>query len=180
MALQPNLCPSSRARRITLSVRPSGEVRLTYPCGVSAERALQFFEAKRAWVERALQRLAAREAVSPRKLCTPEEVEAMRCEAKRDLPPRIERIAKATGLNYRKVTIRAARTKWGSCSTDGSISLSLFLVALPEHLRDFVILHELCHTVHHNHSERFHRLLDHLSGGCERQLQAELRRYRIG
>lgn len=105
------------------------------------------------------------------------DVEAMRAAAKRDLPARIERLALQTGLRYTKLTIRAARTKWGSCSAKNGISLSLYLMTLPEHLRDFVILHELCHTVHHNHSSRFHALLDRLVGGCEQALQRELRSY---
>ena len=168
---------SSRARRITLSVRPSGEVRLTLPSGVSVERALACLEEKVAWVERARQRLAAHKAAMP----APEtvDVEALRAAAKRDLPPRIERLSQQTGLRYTKLTIRAARSKWGSCSARNTISLSLYLMLLPESLRDFVILHELCHTVHHNHSPRFHALLDRLTGGCERALSRALRAYAI-
>lgn len=49
---------------------------------------------------------------------------------------------------------------------------------LPEHLRDFIILHELCHTRHHNHSPQFHALLDSLVGGRERLLNRELKQYR--
>ena len=48
---------------------------------------------------------------------------------------------------------------------------------LPEHLRDYVILHELCHTVHHNHSAAFHNLCDRCLGGNEKILRRELRRY---
>ncbi|MBO5188447.1 MAG: DUF45 domain-containing protein [Alistipes sp.] len=168
---------SLRARRITLTVRPSGEVRLTYPMGVSEQRALCFLEEKQAWVERARQRLMERRMATP----APKEVdvEALRRAAKADLPLRMERLAAQTGLRYTKLTIRATRTKWGSCSARNAISLSLYLMTLPEHLRDFVVLHELCHTVHHNHSERFHRLLDSLVGGREKELNRELRCYAI-
>lgn len=166
---------SPRARRITLSVRPSGEVRLTLPMGVKPERGLAFLEAKSAWVERAKARIEARRAAMPK--AEEVDVEALRVAAKRDLPARIERLALQTGLRYTKLTIRAARTKWGSCSAKNGISLSLYLMTLPEHLRDFVIVHELCHTVHHNHSSRFHALLDRLVGGCEQALQRELRSY---
>lgn len=174
---------SPRARRITLSVRASGAVRLSYPRGVSERRALAFLDEKVAWVLRTRERLAARRAAMPPAL-PPEEararVEALRRAAKEDLPPRIERIAAATGLRYTGLTIRASRTKWGSCTGRNTISLSLFLMTLPEHLRDYVILHELCHTVHHDHSPRFHALVDRLCGGREKALAQELRGWGIG
>ncbi|MBO4601772.1 MAG: M48 family metallopeptidase, partial [Salinivirgaceae bacterium] len=50
---------------------------------------------------------------------------------------------------------------------------------LPEYLSDFVILHELCHTVHKNHGPKFHQLLDTLVGGHEKQLDKELNKYKI-
>ena len=53
------------------------------------------------------------------------------------------------------------------------------MMLLPPHLRDYVIIHELCHTVHHNHSPRFHALVDRLTGGRERELDKELKGYRI-
>lgn len=173
---------SPRARRITLTVRPCGTVRLSYPRGVSRERALQFLASKIAWVQRTRERLTARRAALPAPLPPDEErqrVELLRRAAKADLPSRIERLSAATGLRYEKLTIRAARTKWGSCTGRNHISLSLYLMLLPEHLRDFVILHELCHTVHHDHSPRFHALLDRLVGGAERSLQRELRQHVI-
>ena len=106
-------------------------------------------------------------------------IEELRRAAKSDLPGRIARLSEATGLRYAKLTIRASRTKWGSCSGQNHISLSLFLMTLPEHLRDYVIIHELCHTVHHNHSLRFHALVDRLVGGREKELNRELRRFSI-
>ena len=89
------------------------------------------------------------------------------------------RLSQLTGLKYAKLTIRASRTKWGSCSGRNTISLSLFLMTLPEHLRDYVIVHELCHTVHHNHSPRFHALVDRMVGGNEKALNRELRAFAI-
>lgn len=178
---EPTLVCSPRARRITLTVRPSGEVRLTFPVWVSAARALAFYEEKRAWVERAQQRVRERQRLAPQG--TQEEQRAERERlwklAKADLPARLERLAAQTGLSYTHLTITSARTKWGSCSSKNRIALSLFLMQLPEHLRDFVILHELCHTVHHNHSSQFHALLNHLVDGREQELNRELRQYSL-
>lgn len=175
------LSRTRRARRITVTVRGSGQVRLSFPPGVSERRALAFLDEKAGWVLATRSRLAARTPVAP-PLPPDEErarTEELRRAARADLPPRIERLAAATGLRYAKLSIRASRTKWGSCSGRNHISLSLFLVTLPEHLRDFVILHELCHTVHHDHSPRFHALLDRLVGGNEKALNRELKAFTI-
>ena len=176
------LSQTLRARRVSISVRVTGCVRLSFPHGVSQKRALVFLEQKVDWILAARERLARRRAALPAPLAPAEaklRTEELRRVAKADLPPRIERIASLTGLQYAKVTIRASRTKWGSCSGQNHISLSLFLMTLPEHLRDYVIIHELCHTVHHNHSPRFHALVDRLVGGNEKALNRELRAFAI-
>lgn len=165
-----------RARRISLSVRPSGVVRLSFPPYVSEHRALEFLESKRDWVLRTKEKYATRNSPSP---LMPDEIEQLRREAKQHLPARVELLAQQHGLHYGKVTIRASRTKWGSCTAQNNISLSLFLMTLPQHLRDYVIIHELCHTVHHNHSQQFHALVDRISGGNEKHLAKELRQYTI-
>lgn len=174
------LSQTRRARRIAICVRASGAVRVSFPCGVSQRRAQAFVEEKIEWIERTRERLAARRA-DPAPELSPEErkrrIEALRRAAKADLPERIARIAAQTGLRYGKMTVRASRTKWGSCTGRNDISLSLFLMKLPERLRDYVIVHELCHTVHHDHSPQFHALVDRLLGGRERELMRELRRY---
>lgn len=171
-----------RARRVSISVRATGVVRLSFPYGVSQKRALEFLEQKAEWIEAARERLARKRAAMPPQLPPAEQkarIEELRRAAKADLPGRIARLSEATGLKYEKLSIRASRTKWGSCSGRNHISLSLFLMTLPEHLRDYVIIHELCHTVHHNHSPRFHALVDRLVGGREKALNKELRAFTI-
>ena len=171
-----------RARRVSISVRATGVVRLSFPYGVSQKRALEFLEQKAGWIEAARERLARKRAAMPSQLPSAEQkarIEELRRAAKADLPGRIARLSEATGLKYEKLSIRASRTKWGSCSGRNHISLSLFLMTLPEHLRDYVIVHELCHTVHHNHSPRFHALVDRLVGGHEKALNKELRAFTI-
>ena len=165
-----------RSSRISLSVRPSGEVRLSYPPYISHKRALEFLESKAKWVESVKAKYAARPT---RKVLSQTEIEQLRAEAKAYLPQRVAEIAAMLGLSFGKVTIRAARTKWGSCTAQNNLSLSLYLMTLPRHLQDYVIVHELCHTVHHNHSEKFHALVDRCLQGRERELAKELRLYNI-
>ncbi len=173
---------SPRARRISITVRPSGDVRVSYPQWVPERKALEFVEQKSGWIARARERMAARQKALPPALSDRQQrimTERLRREAKATLPQRLAELSAATGLRYAKVSIRASRSKWGSCSAQNNISLSLYLMTLPGHLRDFVMLHELCHTRHHNHSPRFHALLDSLCGGNEKALSRELRGYAI-
>jgi predicted metal-dependent hydrolase len=79
----------------------------------------------------------------------------LRQDAKKVLPQKTSEWSLKSGLKYKSIKIQASTTRWGSCSSVNNINLSLFLLLLPEHLIDYVIVHELCHTVEHNHSEHF-------------------------
>jgi predicted metal-dependent hydrolase len=79
--------------------------------------------------------------------------------ARGHLPPWLERLAAEHGLSYGRVALRAQRTRWGSCSSRGTISLNVALLFLPEDLVRAVLLHELCHTEEMNHSPAFWRRL---------------------
>jgi len=103
---------------------------------------------------------------------------AYRLEAKKYLPARVELLAKQFGYKYSKVGIKKASTRWGSCSPTNNINLSLFLMKLPDELIDYIILHELCHTVHKNHGAKFWDELDRLTLGNAKKLSKEVKKYR--
>ena len=223
------ICKSNRSRRIALSVRPDGCVRLSIPLHFPVRDALRFLDEKLPWVTATQARVRARfrpqvitepyatrchtlqldvrveERITvslrpPRdgvpgiiRVCYPaqadpagEEVQeairrgverAWREEAKALLPRRVEQLARESGLRYRSVTVRNTRSRWGSCSGRDDISLSLHLMRLPEHLIDYIIIHELCHTVHRNHGPGFYELLDRLTGGRAQTSRAEMKKY---
>lgn len=79
--------------------------------------------------------------------------------ARKTLPGPLAAYAHLHGLHYERVSIRGQRTVWGSYSSSGTLSLNYKLLFLPRELLDYVLLHELAHTVHHNHSEAFWKLL---------------------
>lgn len=101
-------------------------------------------------------------------------------EAKRILPERLTFIANKCGLRYVSCRIRNVRSIWGSCTKESHISLNMYLMRLPQHLIDYVLIHELCHTVELNHSERFWSLVDSFTGGRSKELRKELRNYHPG
>lgn len=76
-------------------------------------------------------------------------------KAREYLPYRLEYYAKLYGYKYEKCRLSHANTRWGSCSSNKTISLNIGLMKLPEPLRDYVILHELAHLNHMDHSKAF-------------------------
>ncbi|HPE87198.1 MAG: SprT family zinc-dependent metalloprotease [Bacteroidales bacterium] len=105
--------------------------------------------------------------------------ETWRREAILMLPERVMKLSDVNNFPYPKTTIRNAKTRWGSCSSNGNINLSLYLMRLPDALIDFVILHELTHLIHPNHSEAFHAHLNSLCGGKEKVLNKWLRTFKM-
>lgn len=83
-------------------------------------------------------------------------------EGLRELPAMLEGLSACTGLGFSGITVRMQRTRWGSCSAKGAISLNARLLFLPPELARYVLLHELAHTVHMNHSGDYWRFLERL------------------
>ncbi len=105
-------------------------------------------------------------------------VTALRRVAGEYLPQRLGMLAGKYGFSYNAVSLRGSRTRWGSCSNKGNISLSIFLQLLPTHLSDYVMLHELCHTVEMNHKLSFWELMDSVTDGQAKMLRGELKKYK--
>jgi predicted metal-dependent hydrolase len=78
---------------------------------------------------------------------------------------------------FKAVYIKNLKSKWGSCSSQGNINLNLHLMRLPDHLIDYIILHELCHTRQMNHGPEFWKLLNTITGGKAQQLDKEMKNY---
>lgn len=117
----------------------------------------------------------AREAV--RRLARNAVVRAMKRCAQAYLPPLLSALSERYCLPFRRVRITGSKGRWGSCSATGSINLSCYLMLLPPHLMDYVLLHELAHTREMNHGPRFWELLDSLTEGCAHALRSELRQF---
>jgi predicted metal-dependent hydrolase len=80
-------------------------------------------------------------------------------QAKIFLTMRLQQLSEISGLGYSSISIRNQRSRWGSCTVQKAINLNYKLIFLPSELNDHIILHELCHTVHMNHSASFWRLV---------------------
>ena len=147
-----------RARRYLIRVTDDGVVRVTIPRGGSKREAVAFVEREQAWIERERRRREA-ERAEQRAAMPPEAERALRAQAKRELPPRLLELAEAHGLHVSRVSVRNQRWRWGSCSRSGHICLNWRLVQMPDHIRDYVMIHELMHLKRMDHSPKFWKLV---------------------
>jgi predicted metal-dependent hydrolase len=166
---------SPRARRLSITVKPDQTVKVTIPQKVSLTAAVKFLQSKIPWVKKNLDKLQKLRQNDPRQNLIP----VNKKEAKTILTNRINLLAQKYKFSYNKLYIRNQKTRWGSCSSKNNISLNMNLIRLPQKLQDYVILHELVHTKHKNHSKKFWKEMDRYVGDGKR-LRKEMKKYRIG
>jgi predicted metal-dependent hydrolase len=191
------LVRNRRARRYVLRLRPDGAARVTIPRGGSATEARRFAERNKEWLERQLQRMAARpsrpkewwigteilfrgepvkleagvngesgmirfgsevvKATNPAADLRPTIERHLWRLAANELPPKVLEYAALHQLPVRRITVRNQRSRWGSCSRRGTISLNWRLIQTPAFVRDYLVVHEIMHLKEMNHSSRFWR-----------------------
>lgn len=151
---------SVRSRSMSIRVHPVKGVSVSVPYIVPYAAAMAFFQTRRGWVleTMAKQKERFKDVVVP----SADEIEELRRRAKKELPQRLSELALRYGFVYNRVAIKHNATNWGSCSAKSNINLNLNIVRLPKALQDYVLLHELCHLRHQDHSHAFHLLLEHV------------------
>jgi hypothetical protein len=192
---------SRRAKNLAIRIGRNGDVRVTVPGYVSIKKAEAFVFSKRSWI---IQKVRQQKELGAAAMIIGEgdEIEVrgkkltirlkgegdsveealwrmLHREAAAILPGRVQELAREHGLSYSGVKVRRMKSRWGSCNAKNGINLNTWLVMLPTHLCDYVILHELAHTRHRDHSSRFWDYLDGLTGGMSKQLRKELRTQQI-
>jgi predicted metal-dependent hydrolase len=160
---------NKKAKRYIIRLR-DGKVKVTIPLYGSYRKASEFFLENRQNLIRKIEL----QATHP----VPEiDENALKRKAQSILPDQLAKLAGSYGFKYSGVKIRKSRSRWGSCSSKKAINLSFYLLLLPEHLIEYVLLHELCHTVEMNHSPAFWALLNKCTQNQARELRREIRKY---
>ena len=151
---------SMRSRSMSIRVHPLKGVSVSVPYILPYAAAQAFFMMRRGWVLETMAR--QRERYKDVRLPSDEEIEKLRRQAKETLPGRLAELAKRYDFVYNRVTIKHNASNWGSCSSKANINLNLNIIRLPHVLQDYILLHELCHLRHQDHSHAFHLLLEHV------------------
>ena len=148
-----------RSARSTVGLKldRDGNLVVRAPYLVPDAEIRRIVESESAWIEREKARYRQRREAHPE----PDEAQrrALIQKAKDILPPKIEHYAAIMGVHPTRITITGARTRFGSCSARNALSFSWRLMEYPEEAIDYVVVHELAHIRHHDHSPAFYRFI---------------------
>ena len=148
----------SRRRTISIEVKSSGLIIVRAPLFCSSFRIKAFLKEKQGWIDNTLNNMQLSKVASAP--LTQEETEALRKKAKEIIPKKVSQFSAIMGAKYSGIKITSATKRFGSCSGKNSLCFSLYLMQFDDELIDYVVVHELAHTVHHNHSKDFYNLVE--------------------
>lgn len=151
----------SKRKSIGFEIKEAGRLIVRAPFSMSRDQIFREMEKNRNWIDKHMRIMQEREREREKiTKFTRDEVEEMAEEALVVIPPKVKEYAAVLGVNYGRITIRNQKSRWGSCSAKGNLNFNCLLVKVPEDVRDYVIVHELCHRIEMNHSGQFWKLVE--------------------
>lgn len=149
-----------RQKRKTLSLQINDDLTLTVkaPFFVTKQEIDKFVLNHTDWLEKKLGQLQEREKIKAN--LTDEKIAELKEKAVRIIPQRVEYYSHLMGLVPTGVKITSAQKRFGSCSGKNSLCFSYILMLYPIRAIDYVVVHELAHIRHHNHSREFYKLIE--------------------
>ena len=144
-----------RSNRKTLAIHISQEVCLIVkaPSAMPEQKIIRFLQQKQFWIYKQAKHIMENNQNKVKR--SEEEIRRLREEARKILTAKSNEYAKQLGVTFDRIRIGNQKTRWGSCSSNRTISYNWHLVLMPESIIDYVVVHELCHLLEMNHSKRF-------------------------
>lgn len=157
----------SQRKSIALSLQADGTLLVRAPLGMSEIDVQRFLESKRDWIEKKCRQMQNVQKMGG--VLSEAEVNVLKKAAQEDFSARVAYWSPKVGVLATRVGVRTQRTRWGSCSSKGHLSLNAALMLAPESVRDYVVVHELCHLKEMNHSARFWALVEKILPDYKRE-----------
>lgn len=151
----------SHRRTLSLAVKPDGSVVVKAPLFVRNSDIKRFVDSHADWIAKNVIKNAARsEQISRVEPLTDTELKELKKKARELIMPLVEEYAEIMGVTYGTVAIRAQKSRFGSCSGKGNLNFNCVLALCPEGAMRYVVVHELCHRRHMNHSRAFWSMVE--------------------
>lgn len=144
----------SARRTLAIEIKRDGSVIVRAPQYAKAEDIKRFINEKARWIEKHVSAIKSRPEAQP---LSAADIKTLKNQIRPVLLERVNYYAGVIGVTYRKISVRAQKTLWGSCTKNGDLSFNCLLSLLPPQITDYVVVHELCHRKRMNHSAAFWR-----------------------
>lgn len=148
----------SKRKTISISVDTACKITVRAPLRMSDCEIERFVFDKKKWLEKAVTEQMKKAANA--KTYTDEDIKLLRKKAKEIIPKKVSYYSAIMGVEPSSVKINSAKKRYGSCSGENSLNFSLYLMDKDERFIDYVVVHELAHIVHHNHSKDFYAFIE--------------------
>lgn len=148
-----------KSRRTTISVQitPDQKLLVKAPAYTSIKEVEEFLREKRDWIIKQINRTkVTSQQAAQMGILSDKEIRKLKRDAKKIIPERVEYYAKLSGITYNRIFIRLQKSRWGSCSVEGNLNFNALLALMPLEVLDSVVVHELCHRRHMDHSKAFY------------------------
>lgn len=145
----------SKRKSLAISITDKGDIVVRAPKYLDSKKIELFLIQHKNWIEKKIR--AAKSNYERAKLLniSPAQKREYRREARKLFTKKLNHLSEKTGIKYKKLRLSSAKKRWGSCSSSGNINLNWRLVLTKDELIDYVILHEISHIKHLNHSKKF-------------------------
>ena len=147
----------SNRKTIGIQIGEDENLIVKAPVGCPKKDILAFIERSEKWIQTHIEKVRKRNSeLKNLKPFTVEEINEMADKALEIIPQRVKFYAEKIGVTYGRITIRNQKTRWGSCAASGNLNFNCLLMATPMEVLDSVVVHELCHRRHMDHSKEFY------------------------
>ena len=166
---------SRRAKRIRITVYTDARVVVTVPSQLKKDKADEFVSKKKEWVLKQIERFRNSKAKTSKVLSYKDYI-ANKEQARILVKAKVRFYNQIYKFSYNRIFVKNQKTLWGSCSSKKNLNFNFRILFLPEHLQDYLIVHEICHLKEPNHSQNFWLLVARTIPEYSK-LRQELRRY---